>query len=176
VRTSGAQRAATALALVSLLVAQTLVLFVRPPDPVFTHVDAVVIPLPGDPLKEAATGILEAGLADALVVVRWRDDLDRPLAVCDRPQAYPVHCVVVDRAQPPGGTRAQIGALSRAARTAGFRSLVIVAPSYKVVRTRLLAGRCHDGPVDVVGVTDRNPAEILREWPALLYALARPGC
>ncbi|WP_296664626.1 YdcF family protein [Demequina sp.] len=113
-------------------------------------VDAVyVIGPPYDPRIEFAEGMIEDGLAGALVVSIIDEPVQRaalPEAAdaCDgAPRAYPVHCSQPD----PFTTRGEARWLSDLATEHGWDSVAVITTTPHITRTRVIMERCWDGEI-----------------------------
>jgi DUF218 domain len=153
-------------ALVALLVALTLYLFVFVPNDHVTRADAIVV-LSGD-RKRVATGLrlFHEHVAPTLVVSRdyraW-PELD---AICARPRVMCLHVT-------PYSTRGEAGATGRLERRHGWKRVIVVTSRYHLRRARMLFDRCGVRPQVVAARTTLRDfvIDIPWEWGKLLYQL-----
>jgi uncharacterized SAM-binding protein YcdF (DUF218 family) len=168
-----------AVAAVSVVVV-AVVSWVRFVDPPGTQhwasgrADAVVMFGGAGPRFEAAVSLVEAGVADTLVV---SDPNDPPAAAgrtdfeafCAGEHPYEAICFDPE----PRTTRGESRFLARLAADRHWRHVVLVTTADQASRARMLVDRCWDGSVELVVVDSgaNRLARVLYEWGATTRAL-----
>ena len=141
-----------ALAALVLAVGAGIPLYVLPPvDPVPEHADAVLVLGPPTRARtELGRDLVEAGVADTLVISVWASDLaaapgENDVVACDEPD-MDVICFTAD----PGTTQGEARTLAADARADHWDSVVVITQTPHIARARLLLGRCFDGELSMV--------------------------
>jgi uncharacterized SAM-binding protein YcdF (DUF218 family) len=155
------------LALVCVLSAATLVLFVLVPSDEPRHADAIVV-LSGDRAR-LTTGLrlYHAHVARTLLISRDGRPWKAVDALCGR------RGIVCFRAD-PYSTEGEAETVVRLGRGHDWRELVVVTSRYHLRRARILFERCTHRKIDVVAArtTTLDYVEVVPwEWGKLLYQL-----
>ncbi len=115
-------------------------------EPRETDVVYVIGP-PTDARMTVAESMLDAGLANALMVsVDPDEDWKRAEAACAEPRPYPVYCSKPD----PFTTRGEAQWLRAMTAEHGWDSATVVTFTPHITRTRVLMKRCFDGDLALV--------------------------
>jgi len=155
------------VAVVVVVAAATLALFVYPPTDQPSHVDGILSLNGGDEqVREAqAVSLAEKGIAPVLLFSQGSHANDTP---CPAVPRVSVVCFV----DATNNTRGEARWAGQYAERHHWHSLLIVPGRAQVMRARLLMGRCFSGQVLVVPATEPLiPRDVLHEWGGLLAAL-----
>ena len=158
--------AAIVAAVVAVLVALTLYLFVFVPSDHVTRADAIVV-LSGD-RKRVTTGLrlFHERVAPTLVISRDYRPWPAIDAVCAGPHVICVHVK-------PYSTRGEAEETGRLERRHDWKRIVVVTSRYHLRRARILFDRCGVRPKVVAARTTLRDyvIDIPWEWGKLLYQL-----
>ncbi|MDH4147356.1 MAG: YdcF family protein [Acidimicrobiia bacterium] len=156
----------------------TLRYLVWPPTTGAHHADAVVMYGGPGARFDAAVALVDAGVADVLVVADPKRS-DQPFSAfevfCAGTHDYEALCFDPD----PRTTRGESRFVAELAEGRGWTSVVIVTDVQQTMRARTLLARCWSGRIDTVTVASDQPTawRVFYEWGAWLRAaISRRGC
>lgn len=166
-------RVALGLPVVALLgwAAFTYFVIMHPPVDEPTRADAVVVlgPASEGGVLDEARSLVDRGLAPRIVISAtayqrgWLGNLcstgdwTTPWDTSSQPAGPPVTCFVPT----PGTTQGEARAVTELATTNGWRSIIVVTPTYHVARSRMLFERCYNGRLQLTAPPDTTP---LSRW------------
>lgn len=132
------------------------------------HADAVVVFFGGEDRASSAVDLMEAGIADTLVINHGAKDgvlRESYSPLCGDPTlAYEVVCIIAE----PSSTAGEARAFAELADARGWSTLIAYTSNYHLERARFLLERCFDGEVHGQSVDSNNPSAVGRETRKLL--------